>query len=87
MIWPFGRRQRKIRDARREYRAAGQQLRASSQRWNLFGRRNRAIRRASRRYEDAQVRLRSLGVIEEAGVYPRNWASLRRSVYARDRHR
>lgn len=87
MIWPLGRRKRKIRDARREYREAAQQLREASRRRNLFGRRSRAVRRASRRYEEAQARLRKLGVIEERGVYPRNWDSLRRSVYARDRHR
>jgi len=87
MIWPFGRRKRKIRDARRQYRNAAAELRQASKRWNLFGRRSRAIRRASRRYEEAQGRLRKLGVIEERGVYPRNWDSLRRNVYARDRHR
>lgn len=87
MIWPFGRRKRKIRDARREYREAAQQLRQASRRWNLLGRRTRAVRRAGRRYENAQERLRRLGVIEERGVYPRNWDSLRRAVYARDRHR
>jgi 5-methylcytosine-specific restriction endonuclease McrA len=87
MIWPFGRRKRKVRKARQEYRQASAQLRQASRRWSLFGRRKRAMRRAAKQYEQAQVKLRKLGVLEESGTYPRNWGSLRHNVYARDRHR
>lgn len=87
MIWPFGRKKRRIREARREYRRASRELKEASGRWSLFGRRERAVRKASKEYERAQGKLRKLGVIEERTVYPRNWDSLRRHVYTRDRHR
>jgi 5-methylcytosine-specific restriction endonuclease McrA len=87
MVWPFGRRKRKIERARREYRAASAEVRRATKQWSLFGARRRAIRRAAKDYERAQERLRKLGVIEETRVYPRNWASLRANALARDRRR
>jgi 5-methylcytosine-specific restriction endonuclease McrA len=86
MFWPFNRRKKRVKRARTQYRQASRELRQASKRWSLFGRRRRAVKRASKQYERAQRELRKLGVIEETGDYPRNWNSLRRHVYVRDRH-
>jgi 5-methylcytosine-specific restriction endonuclease McrA len=87
MVWPFGRRKRRIRRAERQYRQASAELRRATTRSRLFGRRDRAIRRATRQFEKSSDELRKLDVLEIDGAYPRNWDTLRRLVYARDRHR
>lgn len=87
MVWPFGRRKRRISKAQAEYRRASAELREASRRGSLFGGRKRAIRRAAREFERASDRLRRLEVLESGGAYPRNWDSLRHLVYARDRNR